>query len=272
MNRRELWPMFGASLMGGMLGVPGAFAARSPAAIDAPSGIDTLLTHVRMRAHPDGRAVYWWYSGTFYGQITGQRTLPLLGIEGLSINRCTPAGDRVFAYSLREAGWFKDLATGQVLDEWSNPLTGRIVTPKHYYSPQQTRFVGSTVEPVLTAPMPGLEYVGYLGRPEVFAGSLWSSEELFVRTTDPSTGAGRVQTSLLTLQAAAQDLGRSATRFVPATMAYQTLASWRPWMEMGDVPGVISWRLYGRKVASVAELPPAIVARTRTLHPQLFEG
>ena len=41
---------------------------------------------------------------------------------------------------------------------------------------------------------------------------------------------------------------------------------------MREIPGVISWRLYGRKVATVAELPPGIVARTRTLHPQLFEG
>jgi hypothetical protein len=275
MKRRELWPLLGgATLGGGLLAGGGALAPADAeaAAKAAPGALDTLLTHVRMRAHPDGRAAYWWYSGTFYGQISGQRTVPLLAIEGVSINRCTPAGEGMFAYALREAGWFKDLATGAVLDEWVNPLTGRKVAPKHYYSPQETRFEGAVVKPVLKVPFPGLEYDGYLGAPQAFGGSVWSSEELLVRTTDPATGEGRVQTSLLTLHALAADLARSAKRWVPATMAYQTLASWRPWMDMRDVPGVISWRLFGRKVATVDELPAPIVARIRAQHPALFEG
>lgn len=267
--------MLGGGLAGGAF-LGSAILAPEPAAADSTDAdalaLDTLQTHVRMRAHPDGRPAYWWYSGTFYGQISGQRTVPLLAIEGISINRCTPDGDRAFAYSLREAGWFKDLASGQVLDEWLNPLNGRKATPKHYYSPQSTRFENAAVKPVLTTAMPGLDYVGYLGVPQRFGSSVWSSEELLVRTADPATGAARVQTSLLTLHSNAADLRKPASRFVPATMAYQTLASWRPWMDMRDVPGVISWRLFGRKVATVAELPPSIVARTRKQHPQLFEG
>ena len=272
MNRRELWPLLGAGALGtALLDSPAGHAADN-AGDTGSAGLDTLQTHVRMRSHPDGRATYWSYAGTFYGQVSGQRTVPLLGIEGISINRCTPAGDGVYAYSLREAGWFKDLATGQVLDEWLNPLTDRKVVPKHYYSPQQLRFTAAAVEPVLAKPMPGLEWTGYLGAPATFAGSVWSSEELLVRTINAATGAARVQTSLLTLHAAAADLRKPQSRFVPATMAYQTLASWVPWMDMREIPGVISWRLYGRKVATAAELPPGIVARTRALHPQLFEG
>lgn len=269
MNRRELWPLLGVGALGaGLSTLPVAAAANSTPA----DGLDTLETHVRMRAHPDGRAAYWFYSGTFYGQVSGQRTVPLLAIEGMSVNRCTPQGAGTYAYALREAGWFKDLATGQIVDAWLNPLTGRSVAPKHYYSPQQLRFTAASVEPVLARPLPGLEWTGYLGAPQSFAGSVWSSEELLVRTLNAETGAARVQTSLLTLHAAAADLRRSPTRFVPATMAYQTLASGVPWMDMRDVPGVISWRLFGRKVASVEELPPVLVARVRAQHPQLFEG
>jgi hypothetical protein len=279
MNRRELWPLLGGSALGAaLLAAPagadaaGAAAATAAAGTDAAADLDALETHVRMRAHPDGRALYWAYAGTFYGQVSGQRTVPLLGVEGISINRCTPDGASVYAYSLREAGWFKDLTTGQVLDEWLNPLTGRVVKPKHYYSPQRQRFTGAKTEPVLDRPFPGLEWTGYLGAPQRFTGSVWSSEELLVRTTNPDTGAARVQTSLLTLHATAADLARNPKRVVPTTMAYQTLASWIPWMDMRDIPGVISWRLFGRKVERVEELPQDLVARTRKLHPQLFEG
>lgn len=270
MNRRELWPLLGGGALGAALATAPEDA--SAEAAKPAQSLDTLQTHVRMRAHPDGRAAWWFYSGTFYGQVSGQRTVPLLAIEGISLNRCTPAGEGAYAYSLREAGWFKDLATGQVLDEWLNPLTGRSVAPKHYYSPQQLRFTAASVEPVIAKPPPGLEWTGYLGAPQQFAGSVWSSEELLVRTVNPTTGLARVQTSLLTLHAAAADLDRPVKRWVPATMAYQTLASWVPWMDMRDIPGVISWRLFGRKVADVAELPPGIVARARAQHPALFEG
>jgi hypothetical protein len=279
MNRRELWPLLGGGALGAaLLAAPASDAAGSDAASAAAAGaagatdLDTLETHVRMRAHPDGRPLYWAYAGTFYGQISGQRTVPLLGVEGISINRCTPDGEGVYAYSLREAGWFTDLATGQVLDEWLNPLSGRSVKPKHYYSPQRQRFTAEKTEPVLDRPFPGLEWTGYLGAAQRFAGSVWSSEELLVRTTNPDTGAARVQTSLLTLHATVADLARNPKRVVPTTMAYQTLASWVPWMDMRDIPGVISWRLFGRKVERVDELPQALVARTRELHPQLFEG
>lgn len=269
MNRRELWPLLGGGALGAAML---SDAAQSATGTAVGSELDTLDTHVRMRAHPDGRAAYWAYAGTFYGQISGQRTVPLLGVEGISVNRCTPAGAGACDYSLREAGWFKDLATGQVLDEWLNPLTGRVVTPKHYYSPQQQRFTGAKTEPVLASPMPGLEWTGYLGAPTSFAGSVWSSEELLVRTTNATTGAVRVQTSLLTLHATVDDLRRKPGRWVPTTMAYQTLATWVPWMDMRDIPGVISWRLFGRKVATVAELPAELVTRTRAQHPQWFEG
>jgi hypothetical protein len=274
MNRRELWPLLGGSALGAsLLAAPASDAAGNAAAGAAgATDLDTLETHVRMRAHPDGRPLYWAYAGTFYGQISGQRTVPLLGVEGISINRCTPDGDGVYAYSLREAGWFTDLATGQVLDEWLNPLSGRSVKPKHYYSPQRQRFTAEKTEPVLDRPFPGLEWTGYLGAPQRFSGSVWSSEELLVRTTNPETGAARVQTSLLTLHANAADLARNPKRVVPTTMAYQTLASWVPWMDMRDIPGVISWRLFGRKVERVEDLPQTLVTRTRKLHPQLFEG
>jgi hypothetical protein len=271
-RRRDLWPALGGQVLGGaVLGMPQTATGAKDRA-STPATLDTLRTHVRMRANADGRPAYWWYSGVFYGQISGQRTVPLIGIEGISINRCRPAGDGEFTYMLREAGWFTDMTSGAVLDDWLNPLTGRKVSPKHYYSTQQTRFAGATIEPVLATPMPDLEWSGYLGAPQRIADSVWSSEELFVRTVDPATGAGRVQTSLLTLHAAASDLRRSESRFVPATMAYQTLASWRPWMDMRDVPGVISWRLFGRKFVTAAELPPDIAARTRKQHPQLFEA
>lgn len=275
MNRRELWPILGGGALGAAVLTPAlAAAADADAGVGAAGAadLDTLETHVRMRAHPDGRPLYWAYAGVFYGQISGQRTVPLLGVEGISINRCTPAGAGIYAYSLREAGWFKDLATGQVLDDWLNPLTGRVVKPKHYYSPQRQRFTGAKTEPVLDKPFPGLEWTGYLGAPQRFAGSVWSSEELLVRTTNPDTGAARVQTSLLTLHATAADLARNPKRVVPTTMAYQTLASWIPWMDMRDIPGVISWRLFGKKVERVADLPQELVARTRAQHPAWFDG
>ena len=58
--------------------------------------------------------------------------------------------------------------------------------------------------------------------------------------------------------------------FVPCRLAYQTLGSFSDWMEMGDSPGVISWRISGEKIASRNALPAATAEWLAREHAELF--
>lgn len=265
MNRRNLLLAAGATLWAADGG------ARTRAASDVRN--DRVLTHVRMRAHPDGRPCHTWYQGTFYAQRSGQRTLALLHIEGASTSTTERQPDGSWKYRMREAGWFCDLESHQVLNEWRNPLNDRLVRPAHYNSKQQLRFAPDGVVSPASSPLPvGLEWQGTLTEPVIAANDVWSAEELLVRVPAPAGGAGaRVQTSLATLHSDLRDLLRPTSAWVPASLAYQTLGSWQPWLEMGDATGVVSWRLAGRKCATVEGIPESIRTRIQREHPEVFQ-
>ena len=266
MNRRDLALTAGAALWAGLGG------AKTGGVADLLA--DRVLTHVRMRAHPDGRPCHTWYRGTFYGQRSGMRTQALLFIEGASTSTTNRQADGRWTYRMREAGWFCDLQTHQVVNEWRNPLNDRVVKPAHYNSKQQLTFApDGSVTPLTATSPPGLEWQGTLSEPTIDGNDVWSAEELLVRVPPPPAGgSARVQTSLATLHSDLRDLQKPQRTWVPATLAYQTLGSWQPWLEMGDATGVVSWRLAGRKCAMLAEIPQSIRERIQREHPEVFQS
>lgn len=234
---------------------------------------DPVLTHVRIRGHQDGRRVFFAYHGTCYGQLSGQRTVPMYRVIGASSARMQRQPDGAWLYTMREAGWFCDLAGGEPITEGINPLNGKTVRPHHYNSAQQSRFLpDARVDPVIEKRPPGLEYVGTIGRPEADHDVVWSTEELLVRMPGAMPGApGRVQTSLATFSASRTELERSPDAFVGCRLGYQTLGSFLGWMDMGEARGVITWRLAGRKSDQAGEIPDALRARIEREHPEVLQ-
>jgi hypothetical protein len=265
MNRRD-WVLAAGATLWTVDGV-----AKTRDASDVRN--DRVLTHVRMRAHPDGRPTHTWYRGTFYGQRSGMRTQALLFIEGASTSTTMRQPDGSWKYQMREAGWFCDLQTHQVLNEWRNPLNDRVVKPAHYNSKQQLTFApDGRVTPLTATPPPGLEWQGTLSEPTIVGNDVWSAEELLVRVPPPPAGGNaRLQTSLATLHSDLRDLQKPLRAWVPSTLAYQTLGSWQAWLEMGDATGVVSWRLSGRKCATVDGIPESIRTRIQREHPEVFQ-
>jgi len=232
---------------------------------------DPLLTHVRMRGHQDGRRCFFAYHGTFYAQVSGQRTQPMFHIEGASSARMTRQPDGSFLYAMREAGWFCDLKTHEPQAEAMNPLTGKLVKPRHYNSAQQSRLTKDGVIPMLEKRPPGLEYLGTIGTPTVDTDVIWTTEELLVKMPGATPEApGRVQTSLATFSSNLAELLSGPDTFVGCRLNYQTLGSFLPWMEMGSLTGVISWRLAGRKSDRVEEIPATLRARIEREHPEVL--
>jgi len=232
---------------------------------------DPLLTHVRMRGHQDGRRCYFSYHGTFYAQVAAQRTQPMFHIEGASSARMLRQDDGSYLYTMREAGWFCDLTTHEPQAEATNPLTGKMVKPRHYNSAQRSRLTRDGVLPIIEKRPPGLEYVGTIGTPTVDTDVIWSTEELLVKVPGATPEApARVQTSLATFSSNLAELLQRPETFVGCRLNYQTLGSFLPWMEMGALTGVISWRLAGRKSDRVEAIPAVVRARIEREHPEVL--
>lgn len=249
--------------------------------IDFSDPQQKLDAYVRMRNRGDGRWSFTRYSGTFFAKVEGEVTVPLMGIEGFSRGRMQKQPDGTYLYNLEEAGYHTDLNTGEVLDEWTNPLNTLTVRPKHYRSGQTSIFTPTSVLPQIDPWPAGLEYNGVVSPVTVIGDSAWCSEDLFVKFPNPRerfdderqwSGPYRISTSLATHSVSLSDLENREQPYVQSTMAYTTINSWRPWMLMGQTPGVISWRLKGRKFESPEHMNyDWLMRRVSADHPALVD-
>ncbi len=68
-----------------------------------------------------------WYSGYVYAVRDGHKNVDLVGMSGLSHARLFKQPDGSYHKVLREVGLYTDLKSGEVLEEWNNPLTNETV-------------------------------------------------------------------------------------------------------------------------------------------------
>lgn len=274
-NRRTALAGVGAAAL--MSSSRGTHAASSP--IDFSDPQQKLDAYVRMRNRWDGKKSYTRYSGTFFMKVEGEVAIPILGVEGMSWGRCQRQPDGTYLYSMQEAGYHTDLVTREVVDEWVNPVNGLTVTPRHYRSGQSSTFTPISVVPIMEHRPDGLEYNGVITPATVIDDTVWCSEDLYVKFPNPKerhedlrewNGPYRISTSLATHMAKVADLENRDVAFVPSSMSYTTINSWRGWMKMGQTPGVISWRLKGKKFESPDMVEDWISHRIRADHPELL--
>jgi hypothetical protein len=278
LNRRQL---LGAAGGTALVGITESARAETHQ-IDFSDPQQKLDAYVRMRNRGDGQKSYTRYSGTFFAKIEGDVALPILGIEGMSWGRCERQADGSYLYSMQEAGYFTDLVSGDVVHDFVNPLNGLSVVPAPYRSGQSSVFTPEEVTPIIKKRPAGLEYTGVISPATVIGDTVWCSEDLFVKLPNPRegytderdwSGPFRISTSLATHMTLLADLEDQDRAFVPSTMSYTTINSWRPWMKMGQTPGVISWRLKGRKYESPDQMDnDMLLRRVAADHPELLES
>ena len=245
---------------GALVDVAATGACASETSDAAHSG-HWLDDFIRIRARPDGRPVFWAYSGTLFGRLETEPAVALMNVVGVGIDQTTPHEGGGCAYKNSEVGYFTDLQTGAPLGDWTNPLNGAVCQIKPYKSSQQANWRPDLSIETILAPQTAFDVSarGAITPPKIQGDSLWMSEDLFLKAT-PKVGQGpqrrpMISTSLATFHARVADLRRPGRGFITAQLYYTTLGSWRPAMKMGDTPGVLSWRMTAEKAATPSLVP-----------------
>jgi len=233
-----------------------------PARLLAATSPSDLETFVRLRCAPDGKSTFWWYSGHVLARTAGNASRPLLSVIGVSRSRTTRQPDGTYIYDLIEAGYYGAPGSTNIADgPITNALTGEQITPENYISPQTLRFYPDLeVKPITDKLPPGLDYKGRITPPDIKHGRLWMAEELLIKLPGRNGEKSKLLNSLANFEAKLSDIN-SKKAFVPASLQYTTINSFRPWMNMGNADGDIISRLNGIKLETWEEIPAALRAR-----------
>lgn len=220
-----------------------------------------------MRTAPDGGHVRWRYSGVLVGKVEGEVARPLTRVEGISRTRAVSLGDATWEWQLDEVGYFCDLETGEVLQEWRSPYTDKILQPRHYRSPQRLILHDTEIRPAKPLP-PDISFNGEITRLADVGEITAVTEDLYVRTSR------RVSSSLATFTAKRSDLKRLPHEWIDCQFSYTTLNGFVDWLGMDGVPGIQNMRLIGAKCRDDDDrvIPDWLRERISKEHPNFLKG
>lgn len=225
----------------------------------------------RIRYAPGADLLFWWMRGRRYGLVDNQ-LMPFFDMHVGSMHRCRDLDADRYEVSSAATIYFTDLETGELLDKWNNPVTGKVV--QFNYAPVRPgRSEYSYRDGVReSAPMAGVRQdERHSHSPlRVVGDEAWFTEETSMIAHFEATGQSIKVHDTSTFGspvAALLDLG---ARFVPAVEHFNDYNDWSPRFQMGDRPGTSVARCSGRKVATLDGLPADFLRLARRVHPDAF--
>ncbi len=271
--------LFGAGALGTTwaLGTPKVHAATK---LDFSNPLDNLNAYIKLQATFDAEPAYQWFVGKMDVAIPGHKIQPFVEYHSLVRRDTVNVGDNAYEVSSREGTYFANVETGEKVDRFFNPFADRDIQPFHFRE-GPTTFLMTEDEPRLTNTRDVLPKEGkkFILPWTVLGDDVWVSRENFIEVEHPmdpsewqleSAGPNVFTSSHSTHRGKLSDLDNSDLVRAPADFLYQATSIWLPWMLMGQQPGWLIWRAFGRKLADLSELPSKQKEILDELYPGLF--
>lgn len=264
----------------GAAGVAAAAAEPARGGFDPLSPVDNLRAYIRMTRSLDPAATtVGWFGGRIFSVIGDTEIIkPLFDIEGFGIGRTEPGPDGSYRCLWREVGYYKDLATGKIMETWDNPLNGETVEVypinndpvNAVLKPEFTLGFNATKDqhaPTIKFLMPW-NFVGNNAMSAFDVNLDWKSP-LDPKVWKRESPGERVRVS--EYQQWRVDRAELEDKDTPSLKPYGSwnrVATWLPWMLMGQRTGHLFYRSHTLKLDRVEDLPKDILAYTEKRFPK----
>lgn len=294
MSRRESLAM--------LAGIPLAAAATSSMAMSkSPSekpAVDFITdidfknplwnrdTYARLDADLDSsKEKVAWLKGKVYGCRPNEKNRPLFEMEGFSVVKTKHLEDGSIRRMLRECVFYRDLETGELLNEWTNPYTNKTVKvvpiandPFNFtisaYKPKGPSYGGlnkhdGEQEPFLldwTESPNGTITLNTgidLFYPNALQPEKWPLE---------SAGSFNRVSEYFIYVFKRADAEDSSKTHIPAIGSWSRITPWLPWMHMGQADGFITYFSTFQTVPNIEALPQDMVEMAKAIDPKFLSA
>lgn len=232
-----------------------------------------LNDFMRIRGDASGKDVVFYWSGTVYSFVPGEKKQELFKFEGFNIAK-TIVTEEGFQLLTREAAFYEDPKTGQILENWLNPFTKEEIPVVHIwndpvnqdigfpdeYLPYVEKFLPSSdwgetrcytldIFPFYPSPLPRAEY------PEYSQSDVYQAGEFFQFFVEK------------------EDLAKKKLTTVPTLITWSRISPWMPFMQMGNKAGNLLFVCRGMKLSKgFDDLPQHIKDYVKIKQPQYSQA
>ena len=295
MDRRDMLILTG-TLATGLSAVPLASAAAASTApagfkgphIDLTTPKGNVNAAVRVDANLDESKQKWSsVSGVVLGVREDEALRDLFGFEVVSVARAWGQPDGSYRVLHREAIFYSDLATGNILRAWRNPYTDETVEVvdvindpwNHYFAEMVKKFepdYGGLNKPVARAPVPFS--MNYIDAGNGMVHNRTHINLYYKAALQPdkwpreSSGTMNRVSEFFTTAVKLADLQNPDKTSVLHTGSWTRVTPWLPWMLMGQAPGHIVYHSTHHSFDSLDGFKPKVRAHCEKLYPHMLEA
>lgn len=228
---------------------------------------EQLRDMVRMQGSLLEEDVRWWFTGVIFG-VRGESETPrpLVRFEGMEVYWFAhrPEGYQLGGHTIT---FFRDFETGEFLQEFSNPYTGKrdVVRPAVQGGNLGFAYTAQGIWPVR---LDGSPFGTPVKRPlrvqwHEMGPHVWLQHQTVYPPGMPAMHGQRQ-----TIFARRADLQDARMNSLPASFSSVVFMNWLKWMDMKDQPGHVVWHASGSKLSSLDDLPKAYRERAEREFPE----
>jgi hypothetical protein len=226
--------------------------------IDLKTGLGNKLAYARIQGDLDfGKPKFFWFKGYGMAIEPNKKIQNLMGTSGFGVIRLAQGPNGSIRRMCREVIVYTDLRSGEVLNEWKNPLTDETVKVVHVandpfnyviedHFPQPPKFGGLNND----APPPKIPFVLpwyqhgdklameihiHLYYPNALNPAKWVRE---------SSGPMVQVSEFFSHHVNAADLQNKKLTTVDYQGTWSRITPWLPWMLMGQRPGMMQYQCF----------------------------
>ncbi|MCG5219431.1 DUF1838 family protein [Streptosporangium soli] len=207
---------------------------------------------IRVRADRGGSEVVVWWTGDVYAWTPYGGPHHLFGFEGINLARAVTV-EGGYELLSREAAFYLDPRSREILDEWDNPISGeRVDVLQVWNDPVNQRWLADGPRGPFRVP------VTRIGENMVFNTDIllaYPSPLPVAEFPDNSGDDTYRAMELFQFFARAADVEDPARENVPCTFSWSRVSPWLPWMRMADRPGALVYHCRGAKMADWEAVP-----------------
>lgn len=235
--------------------------------MDPDSPAAQLNRLARVRADTSGAPSTVWWCGDVYQNAPGEPYQHLFGFEGINVSRLVEIEGGLQLLS-REAAFYLDPKSREILEEWDNHVTGERVAVSHVWNDpvNQTWLVQQPWGPFRVP-------ITDLGERICFNMDIPLAYPSPLSVADyPENSADDTYRALELFQffAAKSDLADTGRTSVPCDLSWSRVSPWLPWMRMGSRDGGLVFHTRGVKLA-YDDVPQRTRAYVSDHHPEYAE-
>jgi len=268
MKRRTALGLMAAAPFGATIGCADTGAPQlelNPADPD-----DLYLIHRKVNYTFDDQPVFWFIEAVRYG-LVDSAFIPFWNMHVGFLFTVKSTGEYDFETKQLSAIFYSDLESGELLETFSNPLTGAAVPVRQPGVIRGGSRFDKTHQVREPSERPGVRMTRGtdIGPAWILGDDVWVHADTWVRA-EPTGDEGQLLqvNDWSTYHASLGEVADPSVASASATMNFNDINTFPGWLNMGDQPGNYVSRGHGRKLHSGEGMPPQWLRFMNDLYPK----